>query len=389
MKRSATVQLRKPLERAVRSGHPWLFRDALQSVDAAIGSAIRVLDRNGKFLASGLVEEGPIAVRIFSLRDEPIDRALFDRRLARALALRARGLPPETDAYRLIHGEGDGLPGFTCDRYGSAAVLKLDGSAAPTLLALFLQSLRPQLEGLGVTSLLLRSSERQEKQVDLAWGPAPARELRVQECGMTLLANLYEGQKTGLFLDHRETRARVRQLADGSRVLNLYGYTGGFSIAAGLGGAERVVTVDSAKPALALADRSWAANGLDRSKHESHAADVQEFLEAAAKGGERYQLIIADPPNFAPRHSAIDKAQAAYTALHGAALRLLSEDGIYVAASCSSHIDRVAFEETLRRGAAQARRVLQVLERASAPFDHPRLLGFPEGDYLKIVIARG
>jgi 23S rRNA (cytosine1962-C5)-methyltransferase len=206
---------------------------------------------------------------------------------------------------------------------------------------------------------------------------------------MTLLVNLLHGQKTGLFLDHRETRARVRQLAAGCDVLNLYGYTGGFSIAAGLGGATRVTTVDIAKPALALAERSWAANGLAVEAHRTQAADVAEFLpEAAARGGERYPLIVSDPPNFAPRQSALTQALEAYEAMHAGVFKLLAPGGLYVAASCSSHVDREAFDETLQRGAAKARRVVQVLERTGAPADHPRLLAFPEGDYLKISLVR-
>jgi 23S rRNA (cytosine1962-C5)-methyltransferase len=191
-----------------------------------------------------------------------------------------------------------------------------------------------------------------------------------------------------LFLDHRETRARVRQLSAGHQVLNLYGYTGGFSIAAGLGGAGSVTTVDLAKPALALAERGWRENDLPPDAHRVRAADVPEYLIAAADGGERYSLIVSDPPNFAPRQSAVPQALQAYEAMHAGVFRLLTAGGLYLAASCSSHVDRAMFEQTLQRAAARARRVVQVLERSGAPADHPRLLAFPEGDYLKIVLVR-
>ena len=382
------VRLRKPLERSLRSGHPWLFRDALEAFEVPAGTPVRVTDRNGRFLAVGLAEAGPIGVRVFSLRDEPVDAALFRARLARAFALRARCIPEHTDAYRLLHGEGDALPGFVCDRYGSAAVLKLDGEAAPAVSQTFLSALTPLLEQHGVSSLILRTSRKQADACEVVWGPAPPRELLVSEHGMRLWTNLYEGQKTGLFLDHRETRYRVRQLARGLTVLNLYGYTGGFSIAAGLGGAEHVTTVDQAKPALALAERSYRDNGLSEASHTCQAADALKFLETAAKSGKRYQLVIADPPNFAPRKSAVENAQKAYEALHAAALGVLEPDGLYLAASCSSHIGRAAFEESVRRGAAHAKRVVQVLEQSGAPADHPRLLAFPEGDYLKVLLAR-
>jgi 23S rRNA (cytosine1962-C5)-methyltransferase len=383
-----SLRLRKPLERALRSGHPWVFRDALDSADVPVGTQVRVLDRQGRFVATGLADSGPIGVRVYSLRDEPIDTALFASRVQRALALREHVVPEHTDAYRVLHGEGDGLPGFVCDRYASCAVLKLDGEAAAARLPSLLEALTPQLAALGVTGLIVRTSRKQADHSELSWGSAPARELIVREHGMLLWTNVYEGQKTGLFLDHRETRRRVRTLARGRSVLNLYGYTGGFSVAAGLGGATRVTTVDQAKPALALAERSFADNGLDPALHSCVAADAITYLNAAKERGERYQLIISDPPNFAPRKTAVESAQKAYEALHSAALALLEPAGLYLAASCSSHIDRALFEETLRRGASYQRRVLQVLELSGAPADHPRLLAFPEGDYLKVLLTR-
>jgi 23S rRNA (cytosine1962-C5)-methyltransferase len=381
------LRLRKPLERSLRAGHPWIFRDALEAFDAVPGTPARVVDRKGKFVASGLCEDGPIGVRVFALEDRPVDEALFAARIETAFALRAQLALPDTDAYRLIHGEGDRLPGVVCDRYGACAVLKLDGAAAlahrPSMQAV----LEAPLRALGVGALLVRSGRKQGELVEPAWG-SPPREVAVSERGMRLFANLYEGQKTGLFLDHRETRARVRALSAGKRVLNLYGYTGGFSIAAGLGGAAHVTTVDLAKPAIALAERTWRENALPAERHRAVAQGALEFVAAAAEGGERYELIIADPPNFAPRQSAVENALAAYVALHHGVLRLLSPAGVYVAASCSSHVDRAAFEDTLREAAGRARRVLQVLERSGAPADHPRLLAFPEGDYLKVLVLR-
>ncbi|HKU36912.1 MAG TPA: class I SAM-dependent rRNA methyltransferase [Polyangiales bacterium] len=383
-----SVRLRKPLERSLRAGHPWLYREALEAFEAAPGSVVRVLDKKGAFVASGLCESGPIAVRVLSVVDRPIDTGLFAERIDAAFALRRRLQLPDTDAYRLLHGEGDRLPGVVCDRYGACAVLKLDGEAALSRSGTWIELLHERLPALGVHSLLVRSSRKQGEETRVVWGPQPPRELSVRERGMTLLANLYEGQKTGLFLDHRESRARVRTLSAELAVLNLYGYTGGFSIAAGLGAATRVVTVDQAKPALALADRGWRANDLPDASHASSAGDAIEYLSAAAERGERYGLIIADPPNFAPRQSALPAALKAYEALHLGVLRVLEPGGLYLAASCSSHVDRPAFEQTLFDAARRARRVLQVLERSGAPADHPRLLAFPEGDYLKVTLLR-
>lgn len=385
---AVTVRLRKPLERSLRAGHPWIFRDALEAFDGLPGQAVRVVDRTGRFVASGLAELGPIAVRVFSLEDRAVGAELFAERIIAAFELRAQLALPDTNAYRLLHGEGDRLPGVVCDRYGSCAVLKLDGDAALAQREALTRVLTAALRELGIETLLVRTGRKAEARADVAWGPPPPRELTVLERGMKLVANVYEGQKTGLFLDHRETRARVRQLSAGREVLNLYGYTGGFSIAAGLGGATQVTTVDLAKPALALAERSWSENGLLAGAHETRAADVAAYLPAAAESGERYRLIVSDPPNFAPRQSAVPQALQAYEAMHAGVFKLLAPGSLYVAASCSSHVDRAAFEGTLQRGAAKARRVVQVLERSGAPADHPRLLAFPEGDYLKVLLVR-
>jgi 23S rRNA (cytosine1962-C5)-methyltransferase len=205
---------------------------------------------------------------------------------------------------------------------------------------------------------------------------------------MRLSLSLWHGQKTGLFLDHRESRRRVRELAAGLRVLNLYGYTGGFSVAAGLGGAAHVTTVDSAAPALEHAESSWEHNGLDRGRHAIRTADVPELLRELAAEPQRYELVIADPPNFAPSQSAKPAALESYAALHAGVLALLTKGGYYLAASCSSHISHQDFQASLREGERRTRRSAQVLERGGAPADHPRLVAFPEGDYLKVALLR-
>jgi 23S rRNA (cytosine1962-C5)-methyltransferase len=384
------VTLRKPLARALRSGHPWVFRDALQPFEAEPGRMVRVVDKDGRFVAVGLAEQGPIGVRVFSLQEEPVDEALWSRRILGALAMRARviGDDTDTDAYRLLHGEGDRLPGVVCDRYGAFAVLRLDGEAALSLRATWVRLFETHLPALGIEGLLVRTGSGPDKEVELAWGTAPPRELIVRERGMRLRANLYEGQKTGLFLDHRLSRARVRQLAQGARVLNLYGYTGGFSIAAGLGGARSVTTVDIARPALQLAEASWSDNDLPAAVHQTICGDALEVLSKAADGGDTWDLVIADPPNFAPRQSARDQALAAYEALHGLVLRVLAPGGLYLAASCSSHVTHDDFAATLVQAGLRARKVIQVLEQGGSPADHPKLLGFPEGNYLKVVLLR-
>jgi 23S rRNA (cytosine1962-C5)-methyltransferase len=383
------VRLIRPLERSILSGHPWLYREALAPFDALPGEPVDVFDKRGRLLAKGYADAGPIAVRVLTTRSkEAVGPELFRTRVLAALALRAQALPADTSAYRLIHGEGDRLPGVVCDRYGPYAVLKVDGEGALALRAQLADALRAPLAQLGIIGVILRTSRRHGGRAELLFGEAPPRELEVQERGMKLLANVWEGQKTGLFLDHRESRARVRSLAAGKRVLNLYGYTGGFSVAAGLGGASFVTTVDAARPAIELSSRGFALNGLPTSLHRAVVEDVPEFLKQAAARADRYDVVVSDPPNFAPSQDKSERALESYAALHAACLGLIGPGNLYLAASCSSHVRMADFLETLREGSRRARRVLSVLEQNGAPFDHPRLLAFPEGDYLKVVLCR-
>jgi 23S rRNA (cytosine1962-C5)-methyltransferase len=327
-------------------------------------------------------------VRLWTVGDEAVDEGLMGRRLDAAIELRRRITPKQTDALRLVHGEGDRMPGVVVDLYGPHAVLALDGDAAASRREPLLSLLRPRLRALGVPTIIVRSGPRGERMVEHVEGPRPAEVVEVREHGMVLCVDLMRGQKTGLFLDQRISRATVRRLAKGRRVLDLYAYVGGFSAAAGKGGASEVVTVDVAKPAIEMAKRTWKANGLAEGRQRAVAADVPELLGELGKTGERFDLIVADPPSFAPSAAAREKALRAYEQLHKACLELLVPGGLLLAASCSSHVDREAFEEALARAGESRHTVLQVIDRWAAPPDHPRLLAFPEGDYLKVTLAR-
>lgn len=365
-----------------------MFRDALEGPLPAAGTEVAVTDAKGRVVGRGWAEAGPIGVRLWASHDEPVDDPLLEQRLDVAIELRKRITPRRTDALRLVHGEGDRMPGVVVDLYGPHAVLALDGEAATRHRERLVALLRPRLHALGVPTLLVRQGPRGERTVEHVEGPPPPEVAEVHEHGMVLCVDLVRGQKTGLFLDQRVSRATVRRLARDKRVLDLYAYVGGFSAAAGKGGATEVVTVDVAKPAIAMAGRTWAANGLPGSQQRRVAADVPEFLAEAAEAGERFDLIVADPPSFAPSAATREKALRAYEKLHLACLRLLAPGGLLLAASCSSHVDRPAFEEALSRAAEERRVVLQVIDRWAAPPDHPRLLAFPEGDYLKATLAR-
>jgi 23S rRNA (cytosine1962-C5)-methyltransferase len=380
------VRLARKLERTLRRGHPWVWRDALTRFDAQPGAVVAVMDGQGGFVARGLADEGPIGVRVLTTDPrQAVDAALFARRIEAAAALRDAVVPPETDAYRLLHGEGDRLPGVVCDVYGACAVLRLASRGAEAWRDTLVAALEPVLRRRGVTTLLERGGRRGDNLLEVAFGELPAAPLEVKEHGMRLLVDVAHGQKTGLFLDHRDSRRRVRELARGLRVLNLYGYTGAFSVAAGLGGAIATETVDLAAPALALADASWRLNGLPDA-HTSTKADVHAYLEASK--GAAWDLVIADPPSFAPNEASLDAALHAYGKLHAGSLAILGDGGLYLAASCSSHVRRDAFEDTLFEAAGRARRPLQILGRWGAGADHPSLPTFVEGDYLKAILVR-
>ena len=383
------LRLKKKLARVLSAGHPWIFKNALEGVQPKPGEIVTVVDSKGEFVARGIADAGPIAVRVFTTRDRPVDASIFRQRMQTASAMRDRLLPPDTNAFRLLHGEGDRLPGVVCDVYDAYAVLRFDGQGIEHWRKLIVELLTEILRPRGVGHLLVRSGRGSQLKVEAVFGIRLEQPIPVIERGMRLMVDLVKGQKTGLFLDHRESRWKIRSLAKDLSVLNLYGYTGGFSVAAGLGDAKTVTTVDIAPAAVDLAARNWELNGLETSRHETHISDVSAFLENPTMlNNQRYDLIISDPPSFAPREANVESALKGYTNLHRAALDLVAPGGYFLAASCSSHVGRDAFEQTLLEGARRARRVIQVLDRWGAPIDHPRLLAFPEGDYLKAILSR-
>jgi len=382
-----TLKLRVALERVLRSGHPWVYRRALRDPPSVGGRIVAVQGRDGSFIGRGISDDGAIAVRMFTTRDVPLSSELFAERIAEATALRRRILPSNTNAYRLIHGEGDRFPGFVVDIYAVYAVLRFESPALYSWLPVWLEALTPHLQQIGVRGAVARVPKQKDFGVQHVWGEPPPELVTVMERGMKLVASLWHGQKTGLFLDHRESRWRIRQLSDGCRVLNLYAYTGGFSVAAGLGGASEVVTVDSARPALELASQSWSANGLAPQRHHIVASDVARYMTALGRD-EQFDIIIADPPSFAPSQRAVPGAIRAYRNLHQSCLRHVKDGGLYLAASCSSHINLDAFETSVRDAARETRRSVEIIESWGAAPDHPVLRVFPEGNYLKVCLLR-
>jgi len=370
-------------------GHPWVWREAIARglEKSQAGQEVQVIAADGTPVGRGLADpSSPIAVRLWTRGNTPIDEPLWRARIGRAVALRKELVAgPDTTAYRVLHGEGDRMPGFVVDRYGPVGVVRTDGEGAAARLGDLVDVLGPTLETWGVSTLVHRLGSKGERpRLDLLRGEPPPDTVTVQEHGLSFVVDLKHGQKTGAFLDQRENRRRVGQLASGRRVLNLFSYAGGFSLFAAAGGATQVTSVDVAAGAHATAQASFRASGLGSAPHAFVTADV--FLEQARKRHETWDLVVSDPPSFAPSEKAVPRALSAYRALHRACAEVLARRGVLCAASCSSHVDMAAFLTTLD-DAALGRDDLRVVELRGAGIDHPTLAAFPEGRYLKLVVS--
>jgi 23S rRNA (cytosine1962-C5)-methyltransferase len=381
----APVTLAKDLARAIREGHPWVFRDAIADAPRLpSGTTVELRDRAGKPLAVGFWDaESAIAVRILAAGPLPDPGAEVERRLKAALAARLERLDRRrTNAFRWVHGEADRLPGIHVDLYDEAAVVRFDGDGAAGFYLGLGARLAEAARPLDLKVVLDRQTGAR-----LFGRGAPAR-FEVLENGLKFEVSPAAGGKGGLFLDQRENREEVERRAAGKSVLNLFGYTGAFAIYAARGGARSTDTVDVARPAIAAARRNFERNGLAKDLAGFHAADAFEFLEQAAAEKRRWDLVISDPPSFAPNRASRENARKAYTRLHRLAASVTARGGTLLAASCSSHFGREEFLTTVRIGAERARRRFDLETLRGAGLDHPVIPAFPEGDYLKAAFGK-
>jgi len=386
------IVLKPGRDAPVRAGHPWIFSGAIASgLDGAEpGEPARVLAAGGRFVAAGYVNpRTAIAVRIVTLDDEAVDETLVARRVDEALALRRVVLSRDTTAYRLLNAEGDRLPGVIVDRYGDFLVCQLLTAGAARMARALIEALQTRLAPRGIYERSeggVRAEEGLGGARGVLAGEEPPARLTVTENGMRLLVDVLHGQKTGLFLDQRDNRARIRRLASGRRVLNAFAYTGGFGIAAALGGAAHVVSVDSSRLALGLGEAAWTENGLAAETATWVEADVFDYLRAS-RG--RFDLIVLDPPPFVRRRRDLHAGLRGYTDVNLQALRRLEPGGWLLTCSCSQHLDPERFRATVVAAARDAGRPLQLVEAHGHPPDHPSALAHPEGEYLKALLLRG
>jgi 23S rRNA (cytosine1962-C5)-methyltransferase len=386
--KAVQITLRKDLVRDIKRGHVWIYSDAIDRVKAPSGTVAILVDKRGERIASGIYSaEHAIPLRIF--RTTPpltIDDAWLAERLTQAYQMRSTFFDAQTTGYRLAAGEGDLVPGLVIDVYHRTAVMKLDGGAPeqfyqPAGIAQWL------IDHLPIETVVLRSRER-GRAGEAIVGRKPNSPVQFLENGMRFTADVIHGQKTGFFLDQRDNRAIVRKLSRGRRVLNLFSFNGGFSVAAGLGGARHVTSVDIAAPAIEAANSHWMDNGLAAELHRGIAADVFEFLEAAQQPKQTWDFVICDPPSFAPSESTKASALTAYARLAQLAAKATSSGGLLALASCSSHIDHDDFLHCNEEALGKVRRKATLLADCGLPVDHPTPLAMPELRYLKFLLCR-
>ena len=377
------LELPRFLEAPLFAGHPWVYRDHVpREFRADSGTLVRI--RAGSFSAFALWDaESQIALRVYSTRELP-SASWVAERVRQAWELRSLVRSQETTAFRWLFGEGDGLPGVVVDLYGRFAVIALYADGLERIAAWVAEALRGTTELAGI--LLRRRGS--DGGLEVVWGRRPPAELLVEEHGVRMCADLEAGQKTGLFLDHRENRRFVGSVAAGRRVLNLFSYTGAFSLHAALQGATHVTSVDVASGATAAARENFRLNGLDVDAHDFVVADVFEYLEQAKSDGRVFDLVISDPPSFAKSKQQQKQALRAYVKLNSLALRATAVGGLFAAASCTSQVGPEAFRQTLAEAASRAKRRLQIIHEAGQPADHPVFAQHLEGRYLKFMVGR-
>jgi 23S rRNA (cytosine1962-C5)-methyltransferase len=387
-----TIRLRAGKERSLLRRHPWVFHGSIAKGAADAGETVRVEDAGGAFLAWGAYSPASlIRVRAWSFDEaERIDAAFFQRRIARAVALRAR-LPIASTGVRLIHGEADGLPGLVVDRYGDVLCAQF--------LAVGSERWKPQIAELllaatGAQRLYERSDSSvrglEGLQPQAGWliggDQASSTEVTITEHGWQLTLDVASGHKTGFYLDQRDNRALLARLVPQLQlktVLNCYSYTGGFTVAALAGGAEHVTSIDSSAPALQRVQEHVALNGFDPARSTCHDADVNQFLRDSLKAGRSVDCIVLDPPKFAPTAAHADRASRAYKDINRLALRLLAPGGLLLTFSCSGGIGADLFHKIVAGAGLDAEVNACILQRLEAACDHPTTIEFPEGEYLK------
>ena len=382
------IYLKKGKEESLKRFHPWVFSGALNKIDEGIneGDIVRVFSNTGDFLAVGHFQIGSIAVRVLSFEDIEINGKFWEERLASALETRkAIGVADNNsgDTYRLVHGEGDNLPGLVIDCYGKTAVMQAHSVGMHTCRHEIANSL-VKIMGGNIENVYYKSETTLPFKAELGQENGfiigESNDDTAVENGLKFHVDWLKGQKTGFFVDQRDNRTLLEHYAKGRNVLNMFCYTGGFSVYAMRGGANLVHSVDSSAKAIALTDANMALNFPDDSRHKSFCEDAFKFLDASEN---TYDLVILDPPAFAKHRSALHNALKGYTRLNAKAFSKIKRGGIMFTFSCSQVVTKDNFRAAVFTAAATANRRVRILHQLHQPADHPINIYHPEGEYLK------
>ncbi|GAC1397312.1 MAG: class I SAM-dependent methyltransferase [Ktedonobacteraceae bacterium] len=391
-----TASLKPYKEGSLVNGHAWIFSGALQQPPRwiATGGLVDVKSSTGQFIARGYYNpQTDIAIRILTHDpEETIDGEFVRNRVHRAVELRRVFQPEHTNAYRLIHSEGDGLPGLVVDRFSDILVMQIHTAGIEQLRPLIIEALAQET---GVSGILLRndSMSRRREGLEIEEPVAVAGEVPeyiiIRENDIQFLVDPWQGQKTGFFLDQRDKRASLRKYAQGKHVLNCFSYTGGFSLYGALTSKETHVTsVDISASAIEASRKNFVLNGLDPDNYEFHIADVFAYLEEAVERGEQFDVVVLDPPAFAKTQSVRNNALKAYRRLNMLGMQVLRPGGVLLTCSCSGVVGMDDLLGVLSMSAQRSQRPVQLLETYTHSFDHPINLAMPETAYLKAIFCR-
>lgn len=390
------VILKKGKDKAVNQLHPWIFSGAIETVKGKPqnGDIVTVLDHHKEFLAKGFYNsQSRVAVRVLEWNEEVvIDQEWWRARIKEAVTARLPLLASgHTNTCRLIFSEADFLPGLIADIYDRYISVQILSSGMEVVKPILLEELKLLLSPLGIfdrSDATARAHEGLEASHGLLYGENPPEFVEVKENGIKYLINIAEGQKSGFFCDQRDNRRIVAEHCKGKKILDCFSYSGGFSLNALHAGAESVISVDSSALAIETLKKNISLNGFDASRHQAIQSDVNKQLRAFRDQGELFDIIVLDPPKYAPSRSALDKASRAYKDLNRMGMGLLKPGGLLATYSCSGAVDISLFKQIIAWAALDAGRKVQFIYQFCQPEDHPVRASFPEGEYLKGLLCR-
>jgi 23S rRNA (cytosine1962-C5)-methyltransferase len=385
------IILKRGREKPVLRGHPWVFSGAVAKVEGEVssGEVGEVYSKEGQFLGIGHINpRSQIIVRLLTQKEEEVGEHFFSERISRAAGLRANWFKGKTNAYRVINGEGDYIPGLIVDRYGGTLVLQYLTAGMDRLKEMLINLLAKEFRPQSIyerSDVATRKEEGLAENSGLLYGKDVPEFVDIEEYGCRFKVNVKKGQKTGFYLDQRENRSSLRSLAEGRKILDCFSYTGAFSIHAATGGAKEVTLIDSSEEALSIAEEHFSLNQLEGIPHRCIRGDVFEVMRGLEPG---YDMVILDPPPFAKKKGHLSSASRGYKDLNLWAFRLLNKEGLLLTFSCSHHMNLDLFQKIVFSAALDFGRSVQLIGRMGHPWDHPINICHPEGEYLKGLICR-